>query len=1020
MNYKLLTMLACIFLFALHAHAQVNITGTVTDARTGETLPGVNVIVQDLQRGAATDMDGEYEIVNIPSGTYTLEVTYIGYRRYTAEVEVGSENLVQDISLQQDVLGLEEVVVTGVSGVTPQRNLAFTVGRVSERELKEVPAISAASSLQGKMAGVRVIQNTGMPGSAASIRLRGSTALVGNQSPLIIVDGVMLDESLADIDALDIESIEVLKGASAASLYGSRAANGVVNITTQRGQYLSPDQLRVVVRNEVGRSSLTREVPWNNSHHYELDSSGNFVLDSGGNRVPKDDFISDQPYSNSRNLQEELFTPGNFMTNYVNLQRNTGSGNYAVSFTNTASDGILFGMDGYSRKSFRLNVDQDVSDRFRFSASTSYNSSDSQQPTQGPGSPFFRVLMLQPNADIYGTNPDGSQYNIRPDPQVQESNPLYELANVERDFERQRLLGDVRARYSPLDWISIEGSYSLDRLDLRRSLYTPKGLWQLSGPDEVQGLGSLNIRNDQNIAQTLVATATLNQDFTNGINARFRASYQYENRLFNRAEAAGSNFAVGNIPRLNITQTDNRTTSSLREEIITENIFGILDLNFRNKYILSTLVRQDGSSEFGADERYAIYYRLSGAYRITEDIRIAGIQELKIRASYGTAGLRPEFSAQYETYSVGGGTPSPDVLGNRDLKPAFSTEIEIGTDIEFLNRFNLSFSYANQVTEDSIVEVPLSAKAGGFNSQWQNAGTITADTYEATLGVILADRRDLQWTANLNFDRTIQTVTKLDFPSQFVGPNEQSNGIFFLNEGEPFGIMYGQRWVKSFEELQRNPAYASASASDFTINSDGYLIQAGTEGTTGEAPIRYFELDENGELAGDFRIGDTNPDFNMSLSQTFQYKGWSLYTLLDASVGGEIYNLTKQWIFRELRHGDIDQTGKPQNEKKAVQYYNAIYNANTTNEYFVEDATYLKLREVAINYTFGRSSLGQLGNMINSIRVGAAGRNLLTFTNYSGFDPEVSGLSNDISNYRIDSYSYPNYRTITGVIEITF
>jgi TonB-linked SusC/RagA family outer membrane protein len=997
-----------------------SLSGKVTDANSGVELQGSAVFIIETEQGAVTDLQGEYEINSIPDGEYSIRISYIGYKTKIVENVAIQNDVELDFTLEQDLLNLEELVVTGVSGVTPQRNLAFTVDRVDENELQAVPAVSASSSLQGKMPGVSVIQNSGMPGSAANIRLRGSTALIGDQSPLIIVDGVLLDESLVDIDALDIESIEVLKGASAASLYGSRAANGVISIRTKRGQYLPDGEVQVTIRNEFGRSAIAKEMPWNNSHHYQLDDNGNFLLDSGDNRIPNENYISDQSYPESRNLQSELFEPGNFMTNYASLLGNTGRGNYALSFNNTYTEGILFGVSGYSRQNVRFNIDQNFGDNLRLSSSTAYSTSDQQPVPQGPGSPFFRVLMLQPNADIYGTNPDGSKYNIWPDPQVSEENPLYQLSNQERDNRRQRILADFRLNYNPFDWLTLEGSYSTDIFDLRNSVYTPKGYWQISGNSISQGDGSLNHNSGFGMAQTTIGTATIHKDFKNGINSRFRTSYQYENREFEQTIASGSNFSVGEIPRLDLTEQETRDTQSFQTQIKTENVFGILDLDYKDKYIISALLRRDGSSEFGSDQRYSNYYRVSGAYRITEDIRINGIDELKVRASLGTAGLRPPFEAQYETYSLTGGAPSPGNLGNEDLKPAFSKELELGVDVEFLNRFDLTVNYSNQETKDQIVLVPLSARAGGFNAQWQNAGTLEANSLEVSLSSIITETPNLQWTANINFDRIRQTVTQLDFPARFVGPDLQSNAVFYLNEGEPFGIMYGRKFVRTFEELIRNPEFADANPEDYIVNSDGYLIQAGTEGTPDEEVIRYFEEDENGDLVGDFRIGNVNPDFNISVSQNIDYKNWSFYALLDAQVGGEIYNLTKQWVFRELRHGDIDQRGKAESDKKAVQYYNSLYDANNTNEYFVEDASYLKVREVAVNYTFNQGKLGQLGSLFNSIRVGLSGRNLLTLTKYSGFDPEVSGLEGDASNYRIDSYAYPNYRTFTGVIEFTF
>ena len=341
---KLLSIVALALVLPLSVYAQNgSVTGRVTDKNTGEELTGANVFIREISRGAVTDLDGKYTISQVPAGRYTLVVTYIGYRESRALVEVGTGSLQADFQLDADLLGLEEVVVTGVSDATSQRKLAFTVGRVSSSDLDNAPATSAAGALQGKVAGVKVISASGAPGSAPTIRLRGSTSLTGSQQPLIIVDGIVLDGTLADINSEDIEAIEVIKGASAASLYGSRAANGVVQIITKRGQYLSEGQTQVTVRNEYGVSSVSKFLDMSMSHPYQVDANGDYVLDGTGSRILETDRIADNPYKGGRDLQKELFKSGSFMTNFISLQRNTGTGNYAVSVTNNQSEGILFG-----------------------------------------------------------------------------------------------------------------------------------------------------------------------------------------------------------------------------------------------------------------------------------------------------------------------------------------------------------------------------------------------------------------------------------------------------------------------------------------------------------------------------------------------------------------------------------------------------------------------------------------------------------------------------------------------------
>lgn len=481
---KLLFSVATILLPFVVIAQTVAINGTITDKTSGDVIIGATVQVVSTSLGAATNVNGKFTITNVPIGKQTLLVKSIGYRdqEVSVNLEAGTP-LDLSIELITDIFGLDEVVVTGVSDATPQRLLAFTVGKVSSEQLEKVPASSVGSAIQGKVAGATVVAATGMPGVAPTIRLRGSTALIGSQEPLIIVDGVILDASLQDINMDDVESIEVLKGASAASLYGSRAANGVVSIMTKRGRYIPEGQTQVVIRNEYGFSNVSNKIDLANHHPYEVTSSGKYAdrsgneLPFGGNRVLKADGYADSPYFNGRDWQDEFFETGAFMTNYASVRRNTGNGNYALSFSNYQSDGIVFGTKGYGRQNVRINVDQELAKDLRVSASTSYSMSDQDltNANQGSGTPFWDVLFMQPDADVYGKNPDGSKYRLRADPYIAEPNPLYELSNVERNTDRTRFLADIRLNYRPADWVGIEASYGIDKSDVRSNRYTPLG-----------------------------------------------------------------------------------------------------------------------------------------------------------------------------------------------------------------------------------------------------------------------------------------------------------------------------------------------------------------------------------------------------------------------------------------------------------------------------------------------------------------------------------------------------------------
>jgi len=464
-----------------------------------------------------------------------------------------------------------------------------------------------------------------------------------------------------------------------------------------------------------------------------------------------------------------------------------------------------------------------------------------------------------------------------------------------------------------------------------------------------------------------------------------------------------------------------------------------------DRYLIDGLVRWDGSSLFGPDSRWQTYYRVSGAYRVTQDVHINGIDELKLRASYGTAGLRPTFDAQYETFAIVGGVPVKQTLGNKALKPARSGEMEIGANIDFLGRFNLEYSYSRKETKDQILLVPLSS-ATGYQNQWKNAGTLLGHTHELSLGAIILDRPDFSWRLNIAGDRTRQVISDLaaDVPPFLVGPDYAGNNDvtqhFKIAKGETFGVIYGTRIVRTPAELCDSPDIQKAAGTtpcltyanaNYRTNEDGYLVANSTYHTKNEAYIKYVDPTGNAIV----KIADVNPDFNLSFTTNLRFKNFTAYALVDWVQGGKIYNGTRQWPFFELRDRAYDQSGKPRvncagnpdptcpysTGKKSDSYYQGIYNGINPIDFFVENGTYVKIKEINVSYNIGRSLLEKIGiGGISGIKLGVIGRNLFTFTDYSGYDPEVAGLSGDPYSFRFDGFSYPNFRTLTGVVEISF
>jgi hypothetical protein len=367
---------------------------------------------------------------------------------------------------------------------------------------------------------------------------------------------------------------------------------------------------------------------------------------------------------------------------------------------------------------------------------------------------------------------------------------------------------------------------------------------------------------------------------------------------------------------------------------------------------------------------------------------------------------------------VSNGVAEKNFKGNKDLKPSHTSEFEVGFDVDFLQKFSFSAVYANGVTTDQFLQAPQASYANGWRNQWVNAGTLETNTVEASLNAKIVTTPNFAWSANVVFDRSRNKITELSVPPYQTGPEgQEANKAFYIREGETFGVMYGSHFLRSMDELSQQIDYMSGTMSDYTINADGFVIPLGTEGTIDEAAIK--QLDEEGNLAF-VKIGDTNPDFIMGFSSTLMYKSLSLYFLFDWKQGGDIYNKTAQWLTRDDRHGMMDQAGKPENEKKTLDYYKAFYDVNNFNDFWIEDGTYVKLREVSLSLNLRKQDLNKFSmGFMKGIKISLIGRNLLTFTNYSGFDPEV-GTTDGTQIYAYDFMGYPNFRSYSASVELKF
>lgn len=1001
-------------------------------------------MVKGAGTGAITDANGRYTI-NVTDRKAVLVFSYTGFA--TQEVEVKGQSFI-DVQLESTVSELAEVVVTGTAAGQSRKALSFSCARIDEAMLQTVPPATVGAGLQGKVPGLRVNSTGGQPGQGAYFQIRAANSIANGQQPLILVDGIFLNGStLADINPQDIERIEVLKGSAGASLYGSQAANGVIQIFTKRGRQLEAGQTRVTYRGEVGFSQAAGRYDLNRFTNRE-------IVDPSGPQPVLGDLTNDQIFNtklpNLRDYQEDiLFRDGSFYANYLSVQGKSGKTNFFASGQRLEDEGVIQTSDGYVRNSFRLNVDHQISEKFQLQASSMYSTStqDLLSPlSNGPSNFIATTLFLTPMFDLDTPNEeDGSLHDWDIDNTgYNTTNPLYDRANSRQIVDRTRLLGHFQMNYYPKDWLTLNYKVTLDRSSndyeqfLRKGFLSTNipGLFNTMATAGVEGSNGGGIHRSRRLSSNLTSRVNLilQKSFL-GFNTALRASYLYEDLLSEYNEGMGENLAATDIHSLDNARS-NILISSETQEIIGNSYFLIGDIDYRQKYIFSGLIRREGSSLFGPAQRWANYHRISAAYRLSEDMRIPGFQELKLRASMGTAGIRPSFEQRFETLTLINGVTTKNTLGNENLKPALSTEMEVGLDGRLFRVFDVSFNYVQTVTEDQILLVPL-AGASGFRGQWRNAGTIEATTYEGRINLDVAKllrAQKLKWNIIATFDRTEQTITALDVPAYNTGPGIQQSSLFLIDEGISFGTMVGETFATSLEQLD---GQEGVDVNDYTINDVGYVVRKDQLGDVDEAPYKLVDAEGNPILRP---IGDINPDFRIGFANVLEWGGLTLYALFDWKKGGDVYNMSKHWLYRDYRHADVSAY-----PNVAANFFgsNGLYNVLVPNNHFVEDGSFFMLREASISYEFSADRLRGLANgLIKGVRLSAIGRNIFTLTKYTGFHPDITSaprdenaLTNRFENARgsdirtpygdpslfmVDAFNYPARRNFTLSVQLTF
>lgn len=1048
------------FLFSVCTWAQERtVSGKVTSADDGSGLPGVNVVLKGTSTGTVTDVDGNYAL-QVPAEGGTLQFSFVGME--TREVPIGTRSVV-DVAMQPDVQQLSEVVVTALGIEREERALGYSVQKVGGEEIARTNEGNVINSLSGKVAGVQVRTSNTMGGSA-NILIRGSASLSGNNQPLFVVDGVPIDNNnynsanqvrgaggydlgnpAADINPSDIESVTVLKGGSAAALYGSRALNGVILITTKKGKETKgigvsvSSSITVSRVNEATLPQHQKQYGAGYGRYFEqadLDGDGQLDLivptyddaswghafdpelqvvhwDALDPRLPN--YGEKRPWVAGANGIEDFFETGLNLSNTIAVTNATDKGSFRLSYTNESTEGILPNSE-IDRNMLSFNSSLQFSDKATASVSANYINTD---VVGRYGTGYTGTNVMQSFGQWFQTNVDmdrlvdyrnefGEQRAWNYHHPITDLRPYYfdnpywvRYENFEND-NRDRLFGNVLLQYDLMEGLTINGRSSVDFYNFTVEERIAKGSAITSVPMYSKDMYKFRERNDELF---LTGEADLGEVFSLtgllGISRRSTMRERTQVETFNGL-VIDRVYSVDNTLSPEIGFTDDFTEKKQRS------VYGSLSLGFNNMLFLDLTARNDWSSALPKGENSYFYPSVSTSFVFTElgplnnsDILSFG----KLRFNWSRVGNdAPAYSTinYFAAESSFGGTPVyrlPTTLNNPDLKSETKEGIEIGTELMFFQRrINLDIAVYKENTTDQIIPVEVS-RGTGYNYQFINAGEIENKGIEIALnaGVL---QGAFSWNVGINWTKNKNKVVSLaaDLKNYVLGSN------FFASinatEGEPYG----------------------------TIRGTNYVYHANGEPLIDEATGRYLVSDSE-EV-----IGNITPDWNAGITNTFTYKGFVLSTLIDIQRGGDVFSLNTAFgratgLYEEtaglnargglkrnpvsegggVLFSGVNEDGSPNETYARADTWGTAWSYNSTPAAaYVFDVSYIKLREVRLGYKLPAKLLENMP--ISNVEISFIGQNLAIIDdNVTHFDPEVTSSSGNVQGY--ESGTYPTPRT---------
>lgn len=1042
-------LLALFFALVQFAWSQtISVSGTVSD-ENGIPLPGVNVIEQGSSNGVSTDMDGNYQISVPPNAI--LGFSYIGF--IAQEIPVSGREVI-NITLQEDLQDLEEVVVIGY-GSQLKEDITGSVSTIKTEDLASIPQVSVDQLMQGRAAGVSVTLNSGQPGASVSVRIRGVGSIQGSSEPLYVIDGVPVSgdsnnigtsgrsiassnnqnddmsgsvgvSPLAALNPNDIESINILKDASATAIYGSRGSNGVVIITTKKGK---TGKGKLTYNSYVGIQQPTKLLD-------VLDLPGYASLQNEMNEIfgldEQIEFLRPELLGPGTNWQQEIYQTAYMQSHQLSFSGGSEGTSYYLSAAYVDQEGTVTG-SGFDRTSVRLNIDSKLTDRIRVGANITASRTNEDLILSGDSRGIVS-LSLRNNPAVAVYNPDGSYAGPTTPNEISLAvpNPIAEIESATNTLRRDRILGTLFAEFKILDGLTYRtefgGDFGNNQNDRFQKSYSYGAITV-----DANGLNKRRENNDFWIVKNLL---TYNKLFGDKHDVTFLVGHEAQESSWGGIIANGVGFIDNSVPTLNLSNTEGDLVDEYKGSTALESYLSRLIYSYDNRYSVTASIRADGSSKFAAGNKWGYFPSVSASWRISNEAFMDGftaLENIKLYGGYGEVGNQNisnfAYGSNLNAVSTGLGTGFEIAnFPNPSLQWEESRQINLGLDFSFLeSRFSSTIEVYRKLSSKFLYQLALTdfivggTGPGSIQAPWVNLGEMENKGIDFTLNYNTIGSSDFSWNSSLTVshykNEMLELVDGLSINGQ-TGLDDTNEILTRTVVGEPIGMFYGYQvegMFRTISDLQNAPIQFGQEVGDASV-----------VGRTWLGDIKFKDVNGDGVVDADDRtvIGNPHPDVTFGWQNTFRYKGFDLSVFVQGSYGNDVFNA----IGRSLTATNLTY----RNQLASVSDYWSVANPNATHprytsnstpnilisDRYIEDGSYVRIQNIRLGYQIPAMVFEKAG--ISRINIYGSIQNVYTFTNYSGYDPEVGALNQNTLLMGVDNGRYPTPRTFTLGLDVEF